>query len=454
MPTTHTLDTHWKRPGRLRLRICKGPDAGQELQLDASTSPRILVGRSSVNDLILRDEHVSSSHFELTFPATGTGLHLRDLGSRNGVHVGRDVRVYEADLPPGAKVRVGQSVLELVSLDPIEVELSPKGCSGTVIGASPVMRALFHRLEKIAPTPLPVLITGETGTGKEEVARRLHALSKRLDKPFVSLNCANIPAQLAEAELFGHCRGSFTGAHADKAGLFEAANGGTLFLDELGELPLELQPKLLRALESGEVVRVGEHRPRKVDVRVIAATLRDLRDMVVQEKFREDLYFRIAGIRELWLSLPPLRERVSDIVPLAEFFLGQFVSTFGVERKLSSSAQRALEGHRWPGNVRELRRVLEAAYHLTETVIIGATDVGVGDFPGRQAEWPQIGSERSYECTLDMYREAAERDYLRHLMARPGTFTSKAERAGRTDMGLRKALRRLGMIATPGCISS
>jgi len=312
---------------------------------------------------------------------------------------------------------------------------------------SSVMRTLFLKLEKLAPTPLPILITGETGTGKDVVARRLHALSNRSTRPFVSLNCANIPTQLAEAVLFGHCRGSFTGAHSDNQGLFEVASGGTLFLDEIGEMPSELQPKLLRALESGEVVRVGEHRPRKVDVRVIAATLRDLHDMVVQGKFREDLYFRVAGVKDLCLSLPPLRERVVDIVPLAESFLADLATQHGDVRRLRSSAKRALESHAWPGNIRELRRVIEATYHLVDATLIAGKDVAVAGLSGHNSSnWLRRGGD-CYQCTLDTFREAAEREYLRHLMTQSGTFASKAERAGRTAMGLRKALRRLGISA-------
>ncbi|MEZ4422752.1 MAG: sigma-54 dependent transcriptional regulator [Gemmatimonadota bacterium] len=235
-----------------------------------------------------------------------------------------------------------------------------------IVGSSGPTRALLEMIGKVARSPLPVLITGETGTGKELVARAVHAASGRA--AMVAVNCATLPENLLESELFGHERGAFTGADRAKTGLFEEADGGTLYLDEIGELPPALQPKLLRALEDGEIRRVGATRSRHVDVRLVAATNRDLDEEVSAGRFREDLYWRLNG---LTLHVVPLRERPADITALVEHFLARFPASSGAARRFSIPAMGVLTGYAWPGNVRELRSVVERAATLSEADEIG-----------------------------------------------------------------------------------
>ena len=223
-----------------------------------------------------------------------------------------------------------------------------------LIGKTPAMQKVKVLIEKVAPTNSTVLILGETGTGKELVARALHDNSTRADNPFVAINCGALPETLIESELFGHRKGAFTGADDHRVGLFEVAHGGTIFLDEIGELPKAMQAKLLRVLESGEIRRVGENKPITVDVRVVCATHRDLPTMVAEEEFREDLMYRINTFE---INLPPLRERIDDVPDLALHLLGRFRR--GAEAQLADDAVEALRGHVWPGNVRELANVIE-----------------------------------------------------------------------------------------------
>jgi two-component system response regulator PilR (NtrC family) len=237
-----------------------------------------------------------------------------------------------------------------------------------IIGESKALRDLLKMMERIASTTSNVLVIGESGTGKELVARQLHDWSDRAKKAFVAVNCGAIPENLIESELFGHKRGSFTGAVADKPGLFEVASGGTLFLDEIGELPLSMQVKLLRAIQSRTIRRVGGNDDQKIDVRLIAATNRNLEKMVAEGTFREDLYYRL---NVLMLTTPPLRERVEDIPILVEHFFRKCAAKFGKELQgVTPDAMRALESYSWPGNVRELENQVERAVALeTETKI-------------------------------------------------------------------------------------
>ncbi|MBB3059606.1 sigma-54-dependent transcriptional regulator [Microbulbifer rhizosphaerae] len=240
---------------------------------------------------------------------------------------------------------------------------SGRSISG-MIGDSPVMRELYARIHKVAPTDATVLVHGETGTGKELVARAIHEESRRADKPLISVNCAAIPETLIEAELFGHEKGAFTGAQTAREGLVAAADGGTLFLDEIGELPLEAQARLLRVLQEGEVRPIGAVESRKVDVRLVAATHRNLRQLAGERKFREDLYYRINVVQ---MTLAPLRERGKDVLAIAEHLLEKFCAK--VERatlKLSPEAVQAVTTYTWPGNVRELENAIQRAVILTE----------------------------------------------------------------------------------------
>jgi transcriptional regulator with GAF, ATPase, and Fis domain len=240
--------------------------------------------------------------------------------------------------------------------------------SDTVI-ASRAMFELVARVDLFAPSELPILVLGETGVGKELITERLHRASNRVGRPLVKVNCASLTESVVESELFGHERGAFTGAHARRVGVFEAADGGTLFLDELGELPLRTQAKLLRVLECGELVPVGGSRPRRVDVRVVAATHRDLEVLVRDGAFREDLYFRLSGVT---LRVPPLRERLDEVDPLADHFAAAAAARLGaVPPRLGPDARRCLRAHDWPGNVRELRQVIERAVVMARGGVIG-----------------------------------------------------------------------------------
>ena len=246
---------------------------------------------------------------------------------------------------------------------------------GAIVGSSRPMKAVFRMIRKVSPTDLSVLVLGETGTGKELVAREIHRLSDRTKKPFVSINCGAIPENLLESELFGHKKGSFTGAVADKVGRFEAANGGTLFLDEIGEMPMPLQVKLLRVLQERVIERVGELAPRPVDIRVISATNKDLETEIREGRFREDLYYRL---NEIAIQLPPLRERGEDIHELARFFLQRFADQYDSKaRGFTNECVRAMLHYYWPGNVRQLENRMKKAVIMSDRALINGDDMGI-----------------------------------------------------------------------------
>lgn len=249
--------------------------------------------------------------------------------------------------------------------------LKPKtGMSERIIAVSEKSLAVMELVRKIADCPINVLITGESGTGKEIVARAIHEWSSRVNEPFIAINCAAIPESLLEAELFGHAKGAFTGANDNKAGMFEEANGGTLFLDEIGDMELLLQAKLLRVIQERKIKRVGENKLRDIDVRIIAATHRSLKEEIVKKRFREDLYFRL---NVLPVILHPLRERREDILPLANYFLRR-ASPPGISKRFSEDASEFLHNQNWPGNARELQNAVERAVVLSETSTIETSD--------------------------------------------------------------------------------
>jgi two-component system nitrogen regulation response regulator NtrX len=277
-----------------------------------------------------------------------------------------------------------------------------------MVGKSPAIRELIAQVERVAATPARVLITGENGTGKELVARALHRQSPRARKPFVEVNCAAIPSELIESELFGHMKGSFTGAVQDRAGKFEQADGGTLFLDEIGDMALAAQAKALRALQEGEVTRIGGAKPRRVDVRVIAATNKRLEDEIAAGRFREDLYYRLNVVP---LHVPPLRERREDIPLLVQHFLAHFAREGGgLRADITPDAVARLTTLDWPGNVRELRNTIERLAILARGPAIGADDVErlVGT---RTVEAADVGAVQSAR-TYDEFKQAAERSFL------------------------------------------
>jgi DNA-binding NtrC family response regulator len=298
--------------------------------------------------------------------------------------------------------------------------MSNAAAGGTdLIARSSAMKAVLEVVERVAHATHPVLFTGESGVGKEVLARRVHARSGR--GPFVAVNCAAIPEASVESELFGHVRGAFPGADRDRTGLFESADGGTLFLDEIGELPMSVQPKLLRALESGEVRRVGEDSALTYDVRVLAATHHDLESEMREGRFREDLYWRLAVLQ---VEVPPLRDRPDDVEPLAEALLAE--ASGGRVRRIEGSARRAMLGYGWPGNVRELRNAMQRAATLATTDLITA-----GDLPPRVREGEGITTliQRAAQELLPL--EAVERAYVLDVLKRAeGNKTKAAEILG------------------------
>jgi DNA-binding NtrC family response regulator len=301
------------------------------------------------------------------------------------------------------------------------------------------MREIFATLEKVAPSELTVLVTGETGTGKEMIARGIHQASPRKNKPFVVLDCGAIPRDLIESTLFGHEKGSFTGAVAQHQGCFEQAHGGTIFLDEIGELDVNLQPKLLRVLENRELKRVGGDRVIKIDVRVVAATNRDLREEVAKKGFREDLYYRLAVIR---VHLPPLRERGFDIQLLVEHFIKTFGGTRGL-RLVPEDMQR-LKAYAWPGNVRELRNVIERACVLSKGDTLNLDDV----LGGEGATQPALGirTDLPFKEAKGQLVELFEREYIVDLMKRHKMNLSAAAREAQIDRKhLRELIRKYGL---------
>ncbi|MGZ3443396.1 MAG: sigma 54-interacting transcriptional regulator, partial [Polyangia bacterium] len=318
---------------RARLRVTRGPSRGEQLELSSLTP--IVIGSDPDADLVVADDTVSMRHAEVR--PTASGWVVRDLGSTNGVVI-NEVRVAEAQLDERTRrLSLGESELEWKLYDDeVEHLLAPTPFGG-LVGDAPAMRALFALLQQAAGADTTVLLEGESGTGKEVLAEALHRGSLRAERPFVVVDCGSLAANLVESELFGHEKGAFTGADRARAGALEEANGGTLFLDEIGELPLEQQVKLLRALEAQTVRRVGAARERPIDVRVIAATNRSLERYVDEEAFRQDLYYRIRGVE---IVLPPLRERASDISALANHFLAtEFERHRNGPRRLSAEVE-------------------------------------------------------------------------------------------------------------------
>ncbi len=362
------------RGATLHLRKCilqSVDDPGQEWSFDKE---EVRIGSMEDNDVVISDDTVSRYHCKIA--QEDTGYVLIDQRSTNGTFINK-VRVREAFLKPGSIVSVGQSQLRFSAREE-EVQIVPSHntrCAG-LIGGNPRMREIYSIIEKIAPTATTVVIDGETGTGKEVVAQAIHSLSPRSKNDLVVFDCGAVPPNLIESELFGHEKGSFTGAMMTRQGLFEQADGGTLFLDELGELPLDLQPKLLRALEQREVRRVGSTKAAKVDVRIIAATNRNLEEEVRAGRFRQDLFYRLSVVR---LHLPSLGERTDDIPLLVEHFLqtGSYNTRPGGRRvtAIAPEAMAALQAYPWPGNVRELVNVIERAVSFCDSGILALADL-------------------------------------------------------------------------------
>jgi transcriptional regulator with GAF, ATPase, and Fis domain len=435
---------------RVRLQVIESPgspDLGRSCDSDAEMVLR--VGTREDNHLVLSDKSVSGYHLEIE--RTSLGWRLRDEGSTNGTFLG-GLRVIEVLLRSGCVLTLGRTKLRFDAVDesPVRAVLHPERRLGDVVGQSVVMRRLFARLQQVAASPATVLITGETGTGKEAVAEALVQNSPRARAPFVVIDCSSLPANLIESELFGHKKGAFTGANSDYRGAFERADGGTVFLDEIGELPLDLQPKLLRVLERREVRRVGSESVRPIDVRVLAATHRNLATEVNERRFRQDLYYRLSVVK---LQLPPLRERIDDIPLLIEHFYSQI--TDGRHAQVPSLADvvaRLTEtSYPWPGNVRELRNAVERAVHLPDDDPLpepeGSLPSGtpssplLGERPGeRMTERP---GERMTERPVDLgvpfkvakqqLIDGFEREYISTLLRATRYNVSEAARRAKID---------------------
>jgi DNA-binding NtrC family response regulator len=397
------------------------------------------VGTHTSNDLVVQDPAVSRFHCRLV--REEGAWRVRDWGSLNGTRL-ESVRIRDADLPPDAMLSIGDSGIRVRAVDPAEQAVVPMiPAFGQLAGTSVPMRKLFALLEKIGPSDINVLIEGESGTGKELVANEIVQRSPRAEKPFVVVDCGAISPSLVESELFGHLRGSFTGADRDRVGAFEAADGGTVFLDEVGELPVELQPKLLRAIEAREIRRVGETRPRKMNVRIVSATNRDLEREVNRGGFREDLYFRLAVMN---VRVPPLRERLEDLVILVRVFL-QALGVPDQERLFTPGVLAEMARHDWPGNVRELRNYVERSVVLQKAgpAMRRAASPAAGAVG---AAAPSVDIGVPFKIAKDGAIDTFERGYLTALLEAAGNNMSKAARmAGMDRMYLHRLVQKHGL---------
>ena len=327
----------------------------------------------------------------------------------------------------------------------LQKELQSVFSFDNLLGKSPAMREVYGLIERASELDITVLVTGETGTGKELAARAMHHRSARRERRFVPVNCGALPPELVESELFGHAKGAFTGATAAKNGLFEEAQGGTIFLDEIGDLPLPVQVKLNRALQEREIRRVGENTPIKVDVRVIAATHRDLKAEVQAGRFREDLFYRLNVFP---VRLPPLRERKEDIPVLAAHFLNKYAKAHQRQiEKVEPEALRALTGYSWPGNVRELENTVERAIAVSKGSNIGLPDLSAEVRGTQEGPLPaDLLVKMPYREAVDLARDRVSRDYLLALMREfYGNVTRAAERAGMERESLHRLLKRYGV---------
>lgn len=433
--------TH-RRLGGVALQYA-GPDGLVRLRVQPRPgTSRIVGGRRPPADVLLDDASVSAAHFELEL--VGNTVTLRDLGSTNGTWI-YGVRVREVELSFGARFSAGSVVLEVGRAEEVEVAASAVDRFEDLFGSSPPMQQLYAVLTRLAPAQLDAFIHGETGTGKELVARALHRRSARAAGPFVVLDCSTVPHDLAESAILGHAAGAFTGASRARAGCFEEADGGTLFLDEIGELPMGLQAKLLRVLAEREVQRIGESTPRPIDVRVVSATHRNLLKLVLDGRFREDLYHRLA---QYTVELPALRKRGADIELLARRFLTDYSIGFEGARELTPDAIESLREHRWAGNVRELRNVMMRAAQMTPGATIDRCDLALAN-----ADLARLGggggaAEAAAELPLAVARAAFDREYLAALLARTdGNVTAAARIANISRRGVYEMLTRLGMSA-------
>jgi len=415
-----------------RVEVSQGPDAGAQRTL----SGPLFVGTHADAGLRLTDPTVSRYHVELR--PHPDGVLVRDLGSTNGTFL-HGTRITEVVVQHAGRFLVGHTELS-ISLDEQELgrPTSEQTSFGRALGRSRAMRELFGVLEAVAPTDSTVVLLGESGTGKELLAEGIHKSSPRRDKPLAIIDCGAVAPSLVESELFGHVKGSFTGAIQDRQGAFLGANGGTVFLDEIGELPLDLQPKLLRALERGTVKRVGEDIQREVDVRIVAATHRDIEAEVRAGRFRSDLYYRLAVVVA---RVPPLRERPDDIPLLVEHLVREAGRS---DFQVSHALMEKLASHSWPGNVRELRNLVQRA------LAGGGVELGAGASSPSNPGTALAGNlnELPFKEAKEKLLDAFTREYLETLLARcEGNMSEAARSAGLTRSHLYELVERHGIKA-------
>ena len=451
MPTVASAPTPARTTARgLSFEVIAGPDGGARGSI---RSEKIVAGRSVAADLRLTDGTASSFHVELS--PTPEGIFVRDLESLNGT-VFHGARLRSALVPSGSTLQLGATLLRVDLDTPVEAQTEQLASFGALVGDSPAMREAFSLLARLAGTHLSLLIEGPTGTGKELAARAVHEHSAQAGAPFVVLDCTATPAALAESVLFGHERGAFTGATERRPGVFEAAGPGTVFLDEVGELPMALQPKLLRVLEQRQVSRVGSANPIPVAARIVSATWRDLRARINQKKFREDLYYRLAQAR---VAIPALSDRPEDIPTLVRHFLSRLPKSQQGARSISPEALQELTARDYPGNVRELLHTVERAAVLAAGDVILPSDLSfermlmgecsrAGSGPGMSDDAPTQALPLFKEAKRTLIDEF-ERDYLARLIARADNNLSRASAlAGIERHHLRDLLRKHGLWST------
>lgn len=421
---------------RCRLRVLHGPDLGLEVEVPPAG---LVIGAAAPADLVLDDRSVSRRHCAIR--PERHGFEVTDLGSSNGTYLDGIV-LKKATVTAGSVLRVGQTFIQLLPEENrVQIPPSSEQSFGEMVGGSLAMRQVFGLLERASQSDVPILLMGESGTGKELGARGIHDNSPRRQGPFITFDCGAASETLIESDLFGHVRGAYTGAHADRPGALELAHGGTLFLDEIGDLPLRLQPKILRMLERGEAARLGSTRMQQFDVRFVAATHRDLREEVVRGTFRGDLYYRLAVVE---VQLPPLRRRLEDVPDLVRAFLARQGAETDVAR--CPNLDR-LMAYGWPGNVRELRNVVARAVALSlpntafkDMPMVIGTGLAEPEQP-----WLVRADRPFHEAKAEMLARF-ETDYLRDLMRLAEGNVSKAARiAGIERRHLYRLIEKAGL---------
>ncbi len=418
----------------VELVVLEGPERGRRVPVHGGAAR---IGTAEGCDLRLTDRTASRVHCEIRVKPRA--VLVRDAGSTNGTFC-EGIRLVEAEVPAGAVLRIGGSAVRIeISDEPAFVDVSQRESFGELVGQSLEMRRLYAMLERIAKADATVLVQGETGTGKDVVARSIHAASKRASGPFVPIDCGAVPETLFESELFGHVRGAFSGAVADRKGVFEEADGGTLFLDEIGELPLGMQAKLLRAIETRSVRRVGANAAKPVDVRVVAATNRPLSRAVNEGTFREDLYYRLAVVE---VQIPPLRSRREDVGVLASHFF----HLLGGKGDLPASFVASLQQRSFPGNVRELKNHVERAMMLGMIAPPSARPATPPPPGGLEALAPL---HLPLKEAREQWTQSFESVYVRAVLQKTrGNVTRAAEIAGVSRRFLQRLAARLGIKAS------